>query len=406
MLARHDGRVVLVHGALPGERVVARPDRSAKGVIYADTVDVLHASPGRRPGTVDLRCGGAVLAHATYAEQLTLKTAIVADALRRLGRLDLPPGFRIMPSPEQGYRLRARLHVQAGRVGFLREGSHVLCDACGTGQLAESTCAWLHHFLARAGVVLAAVSAIEVAEDIAGRRRACHLTLTRPEPALDPAALMDGLAGLSLAIDGQRVPMLAGEPDLTDTIAPDADAPAVVRLTRSVRAFFQANRFLVQALAQHVVAQVPDGPVADLYAGVGLFGLCLAAHGHDDITVVEGDVLSGEDLERNARAFGGQVHVVRRSVEEYLRHARRGQVRTVVVDPPRTGLSRQAIDGLLASSPERLVYVSCDPPTLARDLRLLGEAGYGLRSCVALDMFPGTAHVECVSVLERDTRPS
>lgn len=406
MLARHEGRVVLVHGALPRERVVARVDRTAKGVIYADTVDVLHASAGRRPGTTDLRCGGAVLAHATYDEQLTLKTAIVADALRRLGRLDLPPGFRIIPSPERGYRLRARLHVQAGRVGFLREGSHVLCDACGTGQLAESTCAWLRDFLARTGDALAAVSAIEVAEDIPGTRRVCHLTLTRPEPALDPSRLMDGLAGLSLAIDGQRVPTLAGEPALTDTVVPDANAPVGVRLTRSVRAFFQANRFLVQALAQHVVAQVPDGPVADLYAGVGLFGLCLAARGHEDVVVVEGDILSGEDLERNARTFGGQVLVVRRSVEEYLRHARRGQVRTVVVDPPRTGLSRQAVDGLRALAPERLIYVSCDPPTLARDLRLFGEAGYGLRSCVALDMFPGTAHVECVSVLERNTRPS
>src|SRR5688572_70005 len=143
MLARHHGQVVLVWGAIPGERVTARVERTGKGLAFAEIVDVLSASPDRRPAPGDWRCGGNVLAHVNYARQLLLKGDIIRDALGRIGRLPLDRSPDVIGSPERGYRMRARLHAHVGRLGFYREGSHQMCAAAGTGQLLESTNAWI-----------------------------------------------------------------------------------------------------------------------------------------------------------------------------------------------------------------------------------------------------------------------
>src|SRR5688572_16793477 len=124
MLARHDGQVVLVWGAIPGERVRARVDRASKGVLYATTVDVLEPSPDRRDPGSDWRCGGNVLAHVAYDRQRRLKGDILRDALLRIGRVPLAAPPDVLASPEQGYRMRARLHVRNGRIGFFREATH------------------------------------------------------------------------------------------------------------------------------------------------------------------------------------------------------------------------------------------------------------------------------------------
>src|SRR3977135_4302445 len=118
MLARHKGQVVLVWGAIPGERVRARVERTGKGVLYAETIEVLSASPDRRDASADWRCGGNVLAHVGYPRQLQLKSDIIRDALARIGRMPLADPPPVTASPEQGYRMRARLHVRNGRIGF------------------------------------------------------------------------------------------------------------------------------------------------------------------------------------------------------------------------------------------------------------------------------------------------
>ena len=129
MLARHHGHVVLVWGAIPGERVNARVERAGKGVIFADTAQVLTPSPDRRSDAGDWRCGGNVLAFIDYPRQLQLKGQILQDALARIGRVPLAAPPKVMGSPEHGYRMRARLHAANGRVGFYREGTHALCSA-------------------------------------------------------------------------------------------------------------------------------------------------------------------------------------------------------------------------------------------------------------------------------------
>jgi 23S rRNA (uracil1939-C5)-methyltransferase len=145
---------------------------------------------------------------------------------------------------------------------------------------------------------------------------------------------------------------------------------------------------------------VTDGPVLDLYAGVGLFGLAAATAGRGPVTLVEGDRTSGADLEANAGPYGSRVRVVRRSVEAAL-GGRPAPVATCIVDPPRAGLSPEARAGVLRLAPARLVYVSCDVATLARDARALVDAGYQLNGMTAVDLFPSTAHVETVVVFDR-----
>jgi len=147
--------------------------------------------------------------------------------------------------------------------------------------------------------------------------------------------------------------------------------------------------------------------VLDLYAGVGLFGLAAAAAGRGPVTLVEGDRTSGADLESNAGPYGGRVRIMRRSVETALDGlARAGSresdaIATCIVDPPRTGLSPEARSRLLSLSPRRIVYVSCDVATLARDARVLVDGGYSLGGITGVDLFPSTAHVETVAVFDR-----
>ena len=145
-----------------------------------------------------------------------------------------------------------------------------------------------------------------------------------------------------------------------------------------------------------------DGPVVDLYAGVGLFGLALVAGGRSDVTLVEGDPISGHDLEENARPYSGQARVERTSVEDFLRRAGPSTGGTFIVDPPRTGLSREVVHSVAELKPPRVIYVSCDVATLARDVRVLVDSGYALDRMSAFDLFPNTAHVETVCLLRRE----
>ncbi|OFW35785.1 MAG: hypothetical protein A3F70_14900 [Acidobacteria bacterium RIFCSPLOWO2_12_FULL_67_14] len=420
MLARHEGRVALVWGAIPGERVRARIDRVTPGVLYAEVAEVLSSSPDRRPASADWRCGGSVFAHVAYERQRELKGEIVRDALERIGRVPLPAPPPVAGSPEQGYRMRARLHVRDGRLGFYREGTHELCDASSTGQLASATGEWIgevEEIIARER--LTGLAAIEMAENVRGDERACHLELQggTDARAFRPLAAAGPLAGLSAARgDRGEIELLEGCPGVADVLHVRADDPAsTLRLWRDVRAFFQANRFLLEPLARHVVSLLPPGPVVDLYAGVGLFGLAAAAAGIGPITLVEGDPVSAADLAANAEPFLDRVRVERRSVEGFLaagpqsvgRVPPRGSpVRaaappTFIVDPPRTGMSKQALAGIVSAAPPRLLYVSCDVATLARDTRTLLDAGYTLDGLTGFDLFPNTAHVESVAVFRR-----
>jgi 23S rRNA (uracil1939-C5)-methyltransferase len=412
MLSRHEGLVVLVFGAIPGERVEARVERASRDVAFAQTVSVLRQSPDRREAMPDWRCGGNVLAHVSYSRQLELKADIIRDAFSRLARVEVDV-TEMVGSPERGYRMRARLHAREGRLGFLREGSHELCDAAATGQLLPQTGRWIaavEDIIQREKLV--GLTALEIAENIEGDQRVCHLHLNAGAnvPSFAKLEGAGGLNGLSAQRgDSTEIWQLSGVSTISDTLhARDADPASALRLRRHAHAFFQSNRFLLEHLVQHVVGLAPQGPVVDLYAGVGLFGLALAAAGFTDVTLVEGDPVSGADLNDNAEPFGERVRVERRSVEAFLRtkgdysDTSRGGV--IIVDPPRTGLLPDSLNGIVAKQPALLIYVSCDVATLARDSRLLIASGYGVGRVTGFDLLPKTAHVESIVCFARNTR--
>jgi 23S rRNA (uracil1939-C5)-methyltransferase len=144
----------------------------------------------------------------------------------------------------------------------------------------------------------------------------------------------------------------------------------------------------------------PAGEVLDLYAGVGLFSVALAGTGRMPIVAVEGDRISGADLLLNVGPFAAAVKVVPSSVEDYLGRRRGPSPRAIVVDPPRTGISKEAMKTVARQGAERVVYVSCDPATMARDARRLLDAGYRMVSIRAFDLFPNTPHVETLAVFD------
>ena len=404
MIARHDGAIVLVSGAIPGETVEAEIEKVQRRTAWAATRQVLDASPDRIAGAADGACGGSVLAHIKYERQRAIKAAIIDDAFRRVGRVTLDAPVEVTASPIDGYRMRARLHVRSGRIGFFREGTHSLCDAGPTRQLRADSMAVLAALERSLSVIeRPTVSAIDWSENVEASDRALHLELM---PDTDPSRLaaltkVDGLTGVTCApVDHPRTMELWGSPLVRDRLRG-------ATLTRHARSFFQGNRYLLQTLVDHVIDLIDDrtpeggrdeNALLDLYAGVGLFSVAASTAGKGSVTAVEGDRFSAADLKRNAT--GTDITAIVGPVEKFLER-RRGQWSTVIVDPPRTGMSKEATAGVVALRAPCLVYVSCDIATLARDARLLLDSGYQFVSMRAFDLFPNTAHVETVIAFAR-----
>jgi tRNA/tmRNA/rRNA uracil-C5-methylase (TrmA/RlmC/RlmD family) len=401
MLARHEGQIVFVSGAIPGERVTARVEFVRGGVVFARAESVDVWSPDRRADRADRICGGNDYAHIAYDRQLALKRDLVEDAFSRIAKIVLPTGVTLHASPERGYRMRARLHVENGQVGFYRQASHDICDAMSSGQLHDG-----------AAVPLAGVSralrdgkmrtarVLDLTEDIPGTGRALQIELDpeeRESGRWDSLMKIEGVTGVAVSRRGR---VISSRGDLT--VADDVAVPdGTFRVRRQVGAFFQGNRYLLQTLVDRILAAVPAGPLVDLYAGCGLFGLAHAAAGHGPVELVEGDRLSFADLKSNAEPLAGAATTHGVDVEHFLAASPPLDGRTVLVDPPRTGLSRDSAAALAGSTASRIVYLSCDIATLARDARKLADASFTLELVEIFDLFPMTAHVETLAVFQR-----
>ncbi len=403
MIARHAGEVVLLAGGIPGERVLARVTRAGRRLAFAETIAVLAPSDDRREPTGDPACGGCFYAHIAYTRQIQLKAQIIEDAFIRIGKIPLSDRVAVECASDRGYRMKARFHVRGGRAGFYREGTHELCDPRSTAQLLVDSIDAVDLVISTLATRGIAVTSVELTENIAADQRAVHVD-TAPSDglgvALSGAVRAAGLTGATArASDGAWAS--AGDPVVSDPIEVLTGGRAAGgTLTRHPESFFQGNRFLVSALVGGVVDAVPPGRVIDLYAGVGLFAVALAASGRGEVTAVEGDPGSCRDLERNAAPYGDRVHIGRGSVEAFLMGRRAGPPETVIVDPPRTGLSKEASEAIARSLARRIVYVSCDAATMARDARRLLDVGYLMVSLRGFDLFPNTPHVEALGVFE------
>jgi 23S rRNA (uracil1939-C5)-methyltransferase len=405
MLARQEGAIVLVSGAIPGEVVEVEIEKVQRGTAWARTTRVIDRAPDRVE-VEDATCGGNVLAHVRYEYQLTLKRDIIRDAFMRIARLAVRDDFPVTGSPADGYRMRARLHVVGGRIGFFREGSHEWCDPSTTRQLLPETLAALQALEATLQAAPAGgVVDVEVAENRPADQRSFHLLL-RDDQNPAPFGALAGLSavtGVSCGrLRGGRPLVLWGTPEVTDTLmASRGSTEYPVSLTRQAHAFFQGNRYLLPQLVSAVTHTVPAGRALDLYAGVGLFSVPLALRGDTEVIAIEGDRTAAHDLKFNAARAGGPIETRHQTVEAFLGTRRVPSLDTVIVDPPRSGMSKDALRGAIELRAPRIIYVSCDVATLGRDARVLTDAGYRVSDLRAFDLFPNTAHIETLAVFER-----
>lgn len=405
MLARHEGEVLFVEGAIPGEVVSARVYARTRSVAQARVVDVHHASPDR-VRAIDPACGGRDYAHIERARQRTLKREQVVDALRRIAKLSAATVHGTVGDDRPGFRVRARLHWDGRVLGFLRSGSHAAC----VDGVAEQFSAPLWRDLERLASILASSAsspmAFDVSENMVATERGFRASLPRREAEAFVSRVADAFDQVVMTADSEGCAVVLGHPLIVDTwesLGADVSAtqPRSGGLQRQPHAFFQGHRHLVPRLVAEVGDCVKADEVVDLYAGVGLFGLMLAARGASHVACVEGDPVSGADLSANAAPFGAGVTVSHTSVERWLAGRSLARGTAVIVDPPRTGLSKGAIEGLVSGGAASVVYVSCDPATFARDVGRLTSHGYELGEVQPIDLFPDTAHVEVVAALHQ-----
>lgn len=410
-IGRVAGKVVFVPYTLPGETVLLEIVEEKKRWARARLVEVLEPSPDRvaPPCPYYGRCGGCHLQHIAYPRQLTLKQAVVQDQLARLGGLAQAPVDPVLPA---GKPWQYRNHVQLamdpeGRLGYREARGHAVVPI--------EACLLMHPLLQETFDALELVDeegALEQGEQEEGEQPPA------PRPGPQPIRRISLRAGvrtgermiifethrdvpLELAVDipvscvllrSDQVPVvLAGSDHLHEVVAGR-------RYRISAPSFFQVNTVgaeVLVGLVREMLAPTGAERLLDLYCGVGLFGLALAEDVAQVVGVEENPFAVRDALENaqgldRVRVLEGVVEKILPSLEEPFDLA--------VVDPPREGLAPQALS-LLARHPiPRLVYVSCDPATLARDAHRLRRAGYRLERVQPVDMFPQTYHVECVAL--------
>lgn len=379
-LARHQGRVVFLRGVAPGDRVEA--ELSGEGRFeHARLLRVLQPGPARVQADCRIvdRCGGCSLQQVDYASQLAAKQQLTADALERIGGFargsyELAP---IVPSPRQfHYRRRARMHRAAGRRwGFAqaRSGRVEPVDICLLFEPLLQELADLLGDLPGATDAGLLVGAGKGAIDLRGavsRKSAAKLLEHR---------LVKGVTFAGGA--------------LGDPVIADAPLPNGARLRARPDTFAQANRSAVPLLQAEVLRALQGAErILELFCGSGTLTLPLLPR---DVTAVEGAGPSLQLLRKSADQAGLAVKLIAGDAAQVAR-AETSRFDAALLDPPRTG-ALEAVRALAALRPPRVVYVSCDAPTLARDGTALAAAGYALVKAVPLDLFPQTAHFEVVA---------
>ena len=381
-LARVDGEVVFTPFVLPGEVIEAERTGARKHAQRARVLDIREASEERVKPECPyfMRCGGCQYQHAGYDAQLRLKREILAETLRRVGKIDFDPArISVEAGEPYGYRNRAQFHFEGGRLGYREMNSRKLVPI--------SKCP---------------VSSPKINEAIAKLDR---MARDRRWPRF--------LGSLEVFTDENQVQW-----NVLETERPIAkhffewlleEVPGTVLgaleyavnddvFTVSGEAFFQVNRFLLPRLAAVAIGELEGMTAWDLYAGAGLFSLPLARR-FERVSAVESGRAAAADLTRNARKARLGVKVVQQQTEAFLVEANAAPD-LVLADPPRSGLERMATARLLELRPKTIVIVACDPATLARDLQALA-AVYDIDRMTMVDLFPQTFHIETVARLVR-----
>lgn len=385
-----NGRMIFVPFAIPGERIQAEIVETHKRWARARLVKVLKASPERvAPRCRHFTdCGGCHYQHMPYQIQLKSKAEIVRSQLERLGGFEDPPVETIIAS-QSPWNTRNHLKFSLtpdGRLGFNAPGSNrvVPIDEC---HLPEPNLASLWPRLDLE--TIQGLKRITLRTGIEGER----MLILHGDDDPDVNVTTD-LPASVVWLSPRGMTVLAGEGFLTIDVLDRA-------FKVSANSFFQVHTTLAGEVVQHVLEALrfqPGETILDLYAGVGLFSAFLAQKGVRVVAVEESPVACA-DFENNLAEFD-HVELYEAPVEVAL-PAIHTHPSAVIIDPPRVGLSLDAIKQLINLSSPLLVYVSCDPATLARDGQRLVKAGYQLERCTPIDMFPQTYHIETLSIWRR-----
>lgn len=367
-LAHAEGLTVFVSLAAPGDRVRVKVDKLQGNVAFASIVEILKPSPVRiePPCPYFGRCGGCDFQQLTYQAQLDAKVDMIRDCLRRIGKMDPPRHIPIAPSSQWRYRARANWQVDnpAKLLGYFERGTNRVCDV-----------------------------------------EYCGVLVPELEQALE--RIRHDLKSGNSAASPRDIEAVVGDDGISASPAYGGFAPDLIRKRIgnetyyfTAETFFQVNHELLEPLIAEALSGIKGQYAIDLYAGVGLFTLPIA-RSFARVSAVEANERATEFAKRNLEAAKLEnVEVVNLGVAEWMKNSRPFEpLDFLLLDPPRVGCENSAISGILALRPRRLVYVSCDPATLARDLRKFIDDDYMLDSIAAFDMFPQTHHVETVAKL-------
>jgi len=363
-LAHADGKTVFVSLAAPGDRLRVRVEREQGNVLFASIEEIITPSPVRiePPCPYFGRCGGCDFQQLTYEAQLVAKSEMIRDCLHRIARLDNLPDIVVTPSPDAWrYRMRAMWQIDqdARRIGYYERGSRRVCDVVDCAVLRPEMQARLE-----------AVRATEWHEFPPDLK---HLDVVAGEDGVSfaPAFANFDTRELSLSVRGETYRYNAA-------------------------AFFQINPSLLGPLIDHALGDASGESAIDLYSGVGLFTLPLSRQ-FRRVIAVESNPIATRFARRNLREAGLETaQVIGANVADWISGVSVRDVDFVLLDPPRVGAESAVIKGILNLHPTQITYVSCDPATLARDLKKLFAGGYTMRSIRGFDLFPQTHHVETV----------
>lgn len=428
-VGRVDGAVVFVPYAVEGELLRVRIVNVGKSVAHGRIVEILERSPARIEPDCPYfgRCGGCDFRHVTYAEECRLKRQRVFDALSRIGGAE-PGELPMHGAPEQnGYRNKVQYPVGQGKnravAGFFRNRTHeiISIESCKiqpecADRIRAAVLSWMekeklrgydekthtgtvrHIYLRRGWVSGQLLCCIVVNCAELRQKQSLISALLAAEPGLTSIVLSYHQKRGNTVL-GERFETVYGADTIEDTLCGN-------RFRLSPRSFYQINHDQAERLYEKALEFADlhgNETVLDLYCGVGTITLCLAKRAKKAYGV---EIIASaiEDARLNARenGIGNAEFFCADASEAAKRFAQAGQKPDVIVaDPPRKGLAPEVIEAMLAMQPERIVYVSCDPATLARDVRLLTQSGYRLQNAEAFDLFPRCAHVETVALLER-----
>ncbi len=388
-IGRHEGKVVMIKGAvLPGETAEVMVETVKKDYLAATVRKIIEPSPYRAdpPCRYFGICGGCQFQHITYKRQITLKEEVLSDCLRRLGGTDTRLSAPLTGGNPWHYRLRGQFKVTRRGIGFYRENSREVVDIDSCPLMAEEINTLLEKVKSAAGDF----DMKEIHITAAGRSTALVKLETRTDLKKASSTFLNlGISGLCLETPDKKISEYGKTRITLDLLD--------LKYCVSPMTFFQSHWNLNQRVVEFIRKELSpfEGKrVLDMYAGAGNFSLPLASD--NEITAVEENPYAIEDGRKNLEMNKiRSCRFVKSSAEDF--HSEE-QFDVVILDPPRAGLTNRVMTKMLSLAPEKIIYISCNPPTFARDLKKL-LAKYDIESVRMIDFFPQTFHIESLAFL-------